>query len=72
MTYYPSEPHIPTPPEDTACTGCDGDGYRRFMRQTPHGPVDDATECDECEGSGSGRTQWLNGYGPYADSKEQK
>ena len=70
MDTYPCEPHLAQPQEDTACTGCDGDGRRRYMRQTPRGPVDDASECSECEGTGSGYTQWLNGYGPYANTQE--
>ena len=34
------------------CKECDGNGKRHFMRQTPHGPVDDADECRACEGEG--------------------
>lgn len=60
MTAYPAEPHLTSPQEDTPCTACDGDGRKRFMRQTPSGPVDDASVCDACEGTGSGYTQWLN------------
>lgn len=60
------EPHL-NPPEDSACTACEGEGAITDGRATSAGGTEDiAYPCRECDGSGSGYTQWANGFGPHA------